>query len=422
MSEDYTLMDGKVHVYKRDNSTHWQCSTYMNGRNHRKSTKHKTLSLAMEYARTWYMAVYVDSMRMQETGHSHFLLNKTSPFQMMEAHAPSLHSPITSRKKVATGPTFAEAAEKFIAEYSIITQGERNKDWTAQHEMRARVHLIPFFGDKTVKEINAGLVQEYRIARSTNGYKGKIPSRSTLHHETVTLRLILKTAHRYGWLDAVPDISPPYKTSGKVKHRAWFSPEEYKMFYEASRHRAKHPPLKRHRSVWEDLHDYILFMANTGLRPDEAGRLEYRDVMIVDDEDTNEHILEIEVRGKRGVGYCKSMSGAVLPFQRMKDRHPEAKPTDKIFGKTRNDLINQILEDCNLKHDRDGNVRTAYSLRHTYICLRLMEGADIYQIAKNCRTSVEMIEQFYASHIKNTLDASAINIRKTKKKPKKPKY
>jgi len=27
-----------------------------------------------------------------------------------------------------------------------------------------------------------------------------------------------------------------------------------------------------------------------------------------------------------------------------------------------------------------------------------MEGADIYQIAKNCRTSVEMIEKFYAAH------------------------
>src|SRR5690606_29897377 len=74
---------------------------------------------------------------------------------------------------------------------------------------------------------------------NTNGYKGRTPSRSTLHHETVTLRLVLKTAHRYGWLDAVPDISPPYKTSGKVKHRAWFSPEEYKMLYEATRERAK---------------------------------------------------------------------------------------------------------------------------------------------------------------------------------------
>jgi hypothetical protein len=41
-----------------------------------------------------------------------------------------------------------------------------------------------------------------------------------------------------------------------------------------------------------------------------------------------------------------------------------------------------------------------------------MEGADIYQIAKNCRTSVEMIEKFYASHIKNLIDASAINVRK----------
>jgi hypothetical protein len=43
-----------------------------------------------------------------------------------------------------------------------------------------------------------------------------------------------------------------------------------------------------------------------------------------------------------------------------------------------------------------------------------MEGADIYQIAKNCRTSVEMIEKYYASHIKNMLDASAINKRRIK--------
>jgi hypothetical protein len=32
--------------------------------------------------------------------------------------------------------------------------------------------------------------------------------------------------------------------------------------------------------------------------------------------------------------------------------------------------------------------------------------ADIYQIAKNCRTSVEMIEKFYAAHLKHTLDAA----------------
>ena len=32
----------------------------------------------------------------------------------------------------------------------------------------------------------------------------------------------------------------------------------------------------------------------------------------------------------------------------------------------------------------------------TDICLRPMEGADIYQIAKTCRTSIEMFENLHA--------------------------
>ena len=43
-----------------------------------------------------------------------------------------------------------------------------------------------------------------------------------------------------------------------------------------------------------------------------------------------------------------------------------------------------------------------------------MEGADIYQIAKNCRTSVEMIEKYYASHIKTLINAAAVNVRRRK--------
>jgi hypothetical protein len=40
----------------------------------------------------------------------------------------------------------------------------------------------------------------------------------------------------------------------------------------------------------------------------------------------------------------------------------------------------------------------------------LMEGANIYQIAKNCRTSVGMIEKYYGVHVKNSLNAAAINV------------
>jgi hypothetical protein len=36
------------------------------------------------------------------------------------------------------------------------------------------------------------------------------------------------------------------------------------------------------------------------------------------------------------------------------------------------------------------------SLRHTYICFRLLQGVPVYDIAANCRTSVEMIQNHYA--------------------------
>lgn len=230
---------------------------------------------------------------------------------------------------------------------------------------------------------------------------------------------------RHGWLTHVPDLAAPYKTSGKISHRAWFSPEEYKQLYTATRKRAADKDNHR-RGASEQLHDFILFMANTGLRPDEAARLEYRDVKIV--KENEERIPEISVRGKRGVGYCKSTRGAVRPFERIVARHstePEAKgeklvppkPTARLFPTRQTMLLNKILADEDLKRDREGNKRTAYSLRHTYICMRLMEGADIYQVAKNCRTSVEMIEKYYAAHIKTRLDASAINVRRIAKQP-----
>ena len=388
MAEKHSLMGGKVHLYRRENSNQWQCSAYFSGKNWRVSTKEDSLSHAKDFAEDWYLELKGKSRA----------------------------------GELKVGKTFQHAADKFLVEYEVITEGERSPKYVIGVRDRLRVHLLPFFGKKTLAEITPGLVQDYRIHRATSRKHKKTgeplrPSRSTLQQEIVVLRGVLKTATRHGWLPYLPDISVPYKTSGKIVHRAWFSPAEYKQLYEATRERAKNPKNQRWKEACERMHDYVLFMANTGLRPDEAGHLQFRDVAIVTDEATGERILEIEVRGKRGVGYCKSMTGAILPLERLRKRK-DAQPADLIFGKVQRDLFNTILDELNLKFDREGNRRTSYSLRHTYICMRLMEGADIYQIAKNCRTSVEMIEKFYASHIKNTLDAAAINVRRQKPSPK----
>jgi integrase len=410
MAEQYTILGGKVHVYKRPNSDCWQCSSYFAGKNRRASTKEESLSKAKEIAEDWY-------------------LNLRGKLRAGE---------------IKTEKTFRQASEQFLREYDIITQGERSKGYVRGQHCRSTLHLVPFFGNLGLSEVTSGKVQEYRIHRHEEAVAkyGKPPAHNTMHQEIVTLRQTLKTGLRHGWLDRLPDLSKVYRSSAKISHRAWFSAEEYKKLYEATRKRAHEPKSPRYRWESEQLHDYVLFAANTGLRPDEAWRLQFRDVTIV--EDCGQTILEIEVRGKRGVGYCKSMTGAVRPFQRLKARPRPARadepskngggaaangaadrlpqPTDLIFPKWQRELFKTILGEENLRFDRDGRPRTAYSLRHTYICLRLMEGADIYQIAKNCHTSVEMIEKYYAAHIKTNLDAASINIMRPRpnKTPKMP--
>ena len=52
--EKHTIMDGKVHVYKRERSKYWQCSTYLSGKNRRASTKQELLTDAKHFAEDWY--------------------------------------------------------------------------------------------------------------------------------------------------------------------------------------------------------------------------------------------------------------------------------------------------------------------------------------------------------------------------------
>jgi integrase len=428
LEASHTILNGKVHLYRRGGE-HWHCATYLKGKNRRTTTKTDSLSQAKEIAEDWYL-----SLRGRD------------------------RAGLISNEK-----TFKQAADQFVKEYGIITEGQRSPRWVEGHNARLRLHLIPFFGDLRLSQVTPGKVQEYRVHRATTPPVGskkpagktpppyKAPARSTLHDEVVTLRLVLKTAVRHEWLTHLPDLSPPYRTQGKIVHRPWFSPEEYKQLFEATRAYASAPAKEQFKWNAEQVHDYVLFMANTGLRPDEAKNLQHRDVTVAVDDATGQKILEIEVRGKRGVGYCKSTPEAVWPYEQRLLKRPKyvphgrkprsrkaiaaaavalaakapeppqlPQPTDPVFPGNHIKLFNALLARAKLKKDRDGNARTAYSLRHTYICMRLMEGADIYQIAKNCRTSVEMIEKFYAAHLKHTLDAAAINVRKPKPWKRKP--
>jgi hypothetical protein len=149
MAEQHTILGGKVHVYKRPNSSSWQCSSYLAGRNRRVTTKEESLSKAKEFAEDWYLQL---------------------------------------RGKLRTGElksekTFREASEQYLREYDIITQGLRSKAYLRGQHSRASGHLVPFFGRLALSEITASKIQDYRIHRVEEAIanRGKPPAHNTMH-------------------------------------------------------------------------------------------------------------------------------------------------------------------------------------------------------------------------------------------------
>lgn len=399
----HLMFDGRLQVYRRDTNRIWQCAARVGGARFRSSTGQEELAPAKDVAEEWYLR---------------------------------LRGKLRDGEIKKDERTFAQAAEHYMRQAKVLAATVRSPKYILLMELRMNRHILPYFGKMGLSEINGGEVLTYRVKRAEETIErtakadtpGKPPSRSTMNQEIVHIRQVLKHAARLGWLTHLPNLEMPYMTSGKRERRAWFSPEEYQQLYKATRRRVEEGSRRGWTARYQDLHDYVLFMGNSGLRPDEAARLEIRDISLEQDYATGQTILVIDVRGKTGVGYCKTMPGAVFPFQRLLTRRNDelrelrmtadeitkALPTTKLFRKFNRDAFNNILREEGLKHDRDGRVRTAYSLRHTYISMRLMEGADIYQIANNCRTSVQMIEQFYAAHIKDRLDVRSINVQRPK--------
>jgi hypothetical protein len=201
----HEILGGLVQVYKRGGK-HWHCSATVSGRQRRTTTKEEGLTEAKQFAEDWFLEL---------RGKARAGLLKTEK-------------------------TFAEAAEQFLKEYEVITEGQRSAKWVEGHGIRLRLHLLPFFGKLGLSEVTPGKVQEYRVHRMTTpvGAKApvseglpkdgknrpprrpsKAPARSTLHDEIVTLRQVLKTAIRHSWLSHLHDFSPPYRTQGKIVHR-----------------------------------------------------------------------------------------------------------------------------------------------------------------------------------------------------------
>jgi hypothetical protein len=70
-------------------------------------------------------------------------------------------------------------------------------------------------------------------------------------------------------------------------------------------------------------------------------------------------------------------------------------------------LISNLLTESGLLRSSSGSRRSTYCFRHTYATFRLSEGVDVYFLAEQMGTSVQMIEQHYG-HITPVKNAERI--------------
>src|SRR3984957_17113792 len=92
---NHHLMDGKVQLYRRGNNLCWQCAASVGGQQRRAGNKEENIALAKQIAEDWYL----------------------------ELRGKDRAGLLTSEK------TFRQAADQFLKEYEIITEGHRSPRW-----------------------------------------------------------------------------------------------------------------------------------------------------------------------------------------------------------------------------------------------------------------------------------------------------
>jgi hypothetical protein len=263
---------------------------------------------------------------------------------------------------------------------------------------------------------------------------------STIQRYMGIVNKVLQYAANRNAIDALPRFP---KISKQDKPRAWFNLSEYRQLYARAKalvgteHVIVSPNGSgrenetRKIKITADLYNMIVFMVNGFIRPTDLKNMQHKHVEIVREDHTYLRLTLPE--SKKHDKPIATMQRAVDVYERqckLYELDDLTKPDDYVFMpqysnrdtalKRLQHQFNFLLNDLGMKTDARGNERTIYSLRHTCIMFRLLnaDGIDMLTLARNARTSVEMIERFYASELTGEMNIDVIQSqRKSKNKP-----
>jgi integrase len=407
----------KLRIFRMCASRFWQVRCFFRGTTYTQSLKTENRAAAISLAK-------------------HFYHVKTAELYAVEAAE-------SEQRRQQQRETFASRVPAVLAEQAArVARGDLTQASLRILRNRLDKNILPVFGTTAIADIDYGRLSRFVERLSQQGL-----SSITIQQHLVAVRKVLTHAYTHGAIPALPK-SPTVRVVSTP--RGGFTVAEYRRLVATARRSCgtriaitttlrsgrRAGTVDRYVVIAPDLAWLIRFMVNTFVRPSDIRNLQHQHITVVRGEHT---YLRMNLpESKRHGAPIVSMPAAVAVYERLLEYHSTsglARATDYLFLPEQRDRT-KALEQLGWQfkylqsvigltgHAAVGKAdeanssptRTLYSLRHTAITLRLLYGGhiDLLTLARNARTSVEMVERFYASQLTAEMNIGLLHGRRTR--------
>lgn len=277
---------------------------------------------------------------------------------------------------------------------------------------------------KTFDEVSTALLSTVIDDQIAQTRKGSL-SPNTVKRIHSDMKHFLQWCIEQGYMTTLPRFP---KVNGVASRRPHFDAKDWAKLTRHLREfiKVENKAVRRDRMM---LRDYVLILANTGIRVGEARSLKWRDVTEIGGGKGMPANIVLTVSGKTGKREVVARSADVKTyFKRIHDLRiaelteedkpkPKIDPDSLIFcHKDGSEILSfkksfsALIKAAKVEKDSHGDVRTLYSLRHTYATFCLQHGVHQFTLARNMGTSVAMLEQYYG-HTSNIASATELTKR-----------
>ena len=297
----------------------------------------------------------------------------------------------------------------------------RTSDGMLRQIIRVAKFWRAYAGAMPVEAIDDKVMREFIPWRRDYYSKfDKLPRNAKLHPTDKTLqwdmmlgKAIVKWAHEQG-LRGKKSLPTATFTPKRKRVRPAFEIPEYRRLWRTMYKRIKDAKDDRTRQSRELLRDYVLILANSGMRVGEANNLKIRDVIPFRDAKGRNNFRFI-VRGKTGERDVIPRSAVASRIDKFLAKRSGEDPSGFLFAMhdgskvtTLIDQFNAVLKQAGIEKNGFGEKYALYSLRHFYAVMALRNGIGVFEVARNMGTSVQMIQQYYGKQATSAVFATRL--------------